>query len=247
MPPIPRPGDSPSADPRRAGRARSSSRSTSSSDGESQRARKTSQGRPTQSGLALLNTKVERMYMIVGTMVAPFGRFVPVLKPLGDNLKSFSEEAAEAWIELAQEDPKVRKALEQLTSASTWGNIVGVHVAIIGSSIPGPMSQYAEAMNSGSSEQRTQPSPEDILRSMGASEEEVEQAMSVASQMMAQGPPMPARDEGTGGPGDTVHVPPPPVFNGNDRTSIPTPEELGAKNPSEPNLFPGDMRPRGNV
>src|ERR1700759_1008514 len=55
-----------------------------------------------------LEVKVARMYRMLGTMVKPAGRFYPVLGPVGENLKDMADEAAEAWIELAEQDKRVK-------------------------------------------------------------------------------------------------------------------------------------------
>jgi hypothetical protein len=38
---------------------------------------------------------------------------------------------ADAWVELAQKNLKVKKALEQITGATSMGGIIGVHVMVL--------------------------------------------------------------------------------------------------------------------
>jgi hypothetical protein len=40
-------------------------------------------------------------------------------------------ELAEAWVDLAERDPRVKRTLERLLEATGWGGIVAAHVAII--------------------------------------------------------------------------------------------------------------------
>src|SRR5437588_12534657 len=94
-------------------------------------------GRPTSSlgsdaprersvpGAKRLRGDIARFYMMLGTILRPFSKWYPPVEPIADNLKVFSDEAADAWMELAEKDPKVKKLLESWTSASTWGNVIG--------------------------------------------------------------------------------------------------------------------------
>src|ERR1700728_1295924 len=110
-----------------------------SSSGRDAPPRSTASPRPTarESQKEVLRVKLIRFYMIAGTIVRPMGRFMPVLTPLGDNLKSYSEEAADAWLELADEDPRVMEAIKSFTSVSAIGNVIGIHLAIAIEATPG--------------------------------------------------------------------------------------------------------------
>lgn len=244
MPPLPRPQGSAAADP---GAARSRARRQGpSSPGSDARGRPVTSGatRGRQTNLDALRIKVERMYMVMGTMLSPFGRFIPVLEPVGKNLRVFSEEASVAWIELAQEDQKVRQALEAMTSASAWGSVIGIHIAIFASAIPG-----GDLLHMVPEPQMPNPDGLDQFRAMGATEEELETAKQMAAQMQGAGN-MPARDRSAGGPGDSLGTPPAPEFDPRAKTAstaaqagIPTPEELGARNGGGGGPFPADSGP----
>jgi hypothetical protein len=97
----------------------------------------------------------------------------------------------------------VMEAIRSFTSVSAMGNVIGVHLAIAIEATPGgQMASQAmrAAENAASVEQQ--------LRATGMSPEEVQAAIALAQQMQG-GSQMPARDMSTGGPGDTVAVPPP--------------------------------------
>jgi hypothetical protein len=182
------------------------------------------------------------MYMMMGTMLRPFGRFYPVLVPIGDNLKSLSTEASEAWIELAQQDKKVQDALEAITGASTWGNVIGIHLAIFASAIPGAagsyMQQVSQSEDGGIPEQFVQ-----YARQAGIEDKDIPEAYQEYMAMM-----------GSAGTTDTVRAqphpeqqaqaqetPPPVTGNNQARSGIVSPDELGVENPGDENVpFPAD-------
>jgi hypothetical protein len=176
-------------------------------------------------------------------MVKPAGRFYPVLTPIGDNLKLMADEAAEAWIELAEQDKRVKEALESLTSASTWGNVIGIHFAIFASAIPVSVDEDGEIDLESLWEQMT---PADQAA-----------AQKLAAEMMGSSD-IPVRDKSTGGPGDTVKVSPPPTFDpkGVSNSAAPSPvqataspgivsaAQLGVTQVgNESNIFPSDPSP----
>jgi len=151
------------------------------------------------------------MYNMAGTMVKPLGRFYPALTPLGENIKLLSGEAAEAWIELAEQDKKVKEMLESITTASVWGNVIGVHFAIFSAAIPGgEIVQQAMTMD------------ESGLEAMFATMSPAEQAaaQTLAAQMMGTPAGTPTRDQSAGGPGDTVQAQAAPQY---DATAAPGP------------------------
>jgi hypothetical protein len=159
-----------------------------------------------------LQEKVTRLYMVLGTVLRPFGRFLPQLQPISDNIKTFADDAAEAWTDLARDDPKVKKWLESITGASAWGNVIGIHFAIFASAIPSGLVESAASSGN---------DPIDMLRAMGASDQDIEMAMRMASGM-----------------GDTVRTggtPEPPIENvqQTEQNGIVSPDQLGVKNPGQ--------------
>jgi len=184
----------------------------------------------------MLREDLARFYLMAGTMVRPFGRFYPVLTPVGDNLKEFSEEAADAWIQLAEKDARVKDILISMTGASVWGNVIGIHLAIFASALPGALPMFAGPSPSG-------PTDEDIMNAFGnLSPEEIALARQFAAGMQEQD--VPARDHSTGGPGDTVRVQNAPEYSGEQvqttaappavqsvsRPAIVSAEQLGVQN-----------------
>lgn len=192
-----------------------------------------------------LQDQLARMYMMIGTMLMPFGRFYPVMAPIGHNLRELSNEASEAWMDLAQKDKRVMEMLESITGASTWGNVIGIHLAIFASALPGAgyISQVTES-----------PEFEDEFvrqgRAMHMSDEEI--ALARAEMHRQQ---MPARDTSTGGPGDTVAAQPAPQYSEGAATAtaappvsqsqpgIVSPEQLGVTQTGEDGTFPHDASP----
>jgi hypothetical protein len=160
-----------------------------------------------------LEEQISRFYMVVGTVLTPFAKWYPPLKPISENLKVFSTEAAEAWVDLAEEDAKIKKYWETLTQASAWGNVIGVHFAIIASAMP-----IGQMMGKQESEQ----DPIAFARKMGLSEDEIQMAMKMA-----------------GVDGDTVRTggePVPPIDEVRKRennSGIVTPDDLGVRNPGD--------------
>lgn len=214
MPPIPtakRQSPSAKGNPREA-RITGTGTQAAGSDspaGSSAASRPKAPGRPSQR--ALLKDRVERLYMMMGTILTPLGRFWPACEPVGNNLKTFSTEATDAWMELADEDPKVKSYLESITGASTWGNVIGVHFAIFSAAIPNGRVTSLFSPTSGSYD------PIAAARSAGLSEEDIAAAIRLGEQM-------------GGGPGDTIRSDRPPAEakpNGPVRSGIVDPATLG--------------------
>jgi hypothetical protein len=88
--------------------------------------------------LEKLEGAVAGMYIMTGGALSTLpAQFVPVqVKVVGINLARSCDEIAEAWIDLAEDDRRVLKALESLTSFSGWGKIAGVHLMAIGTAVP---------------------------------------------------------------------------------------------------------------
>lgn len=182
MPPTPRPKLKTSA-PSRAGISGSSPGSPGGNE--------TSGSSPTASPprrtpkITGLREKLARFYMMIGTIMVPFGRFIPQLEPIGANLKQFSDEAADAWMDLAEEDPKVKQYLESLVSASGWGNVIGIHFAIFMTAIPAQSAKIAETiMPEGVN-------PVEFAKSMGMDDNEISAAFRMAENMASNRPPEP--------------------------------------------------------
>lgn len=259
MPPLPKtPGTSSPGTGRPTTGARGRSERSGSSSAPSPRA--SGRSRTSAASVEALEEKLARMYMMMGTAIRPFGRFNPVLIPIGDNLKTFSDEAASAWIDLAKEDSRVMDILQSLTGASVWGNVIGLHLAIFASAIPGGQ-MMAESMIP----PNMQDDPIAAARAMGMSEAEIQEAMNLAARMAGTPQEMPARDKSTGGPGDTVQAGPPPSYQETatpassaapppvqstapqSKAAIVTAEELGVVQPGVASPFPQSGPPNGRA
>lgn len=186
-------------------------------------------GRKTQRDL--LKERLERVYMMIGTILVPFSRFFPALEPIGNNLKEFSTEAANAWMELADEDPKVKGYLESVTGASTWGNVIGIHFAIFATAIPAS-SPIGSVFGGGKPSNSDDPIA--MARKFGLSEEDIAQAVRMGEKMAA---------------GDTIRSDRPPEEatppNGPVRSGIVDPSQLGVTKPGQEhsNIMPADSGP----
>lgn len=139
---------------------------------------------------AALREKIVRFYMMVGTIIVPFSRFIPQLKPIGDNLKLFAEDAADAWVDLAEEDDRVKKFWESFVGASTWGNVIGVHFIIVMGAMPSESQKIAEAVMP----EGVPDTPEDameMMKAMGADDIQIKQALKMAEGIVSDRPPEP--------------------------------------------------------
>jgi hypothetical protein len=264
--PIPRPGQSAGGgasrpSPARAGGGDGTGSSSAPPPTSSPRPRPSSKAAQKQESLEV---KVARLYKMLGTMIQPFGRFYPVLTPVGNNMKSFAEEAAEAWLELAAEDKRVMEMLESMTKASTWGNVLGIHFAIFASSIPGGemMTQAMQMPDLASPDFQNDPIA--AARAAGMPEEAIQEAIQLAGRFQGAAN-TPARDQSSGGPGDTVRVPPAPEFSPqaqpapsaapppvqstapSTKAAIVSPAELGVVQPGAQGAFPQSGPPNGTV
>lgn len=239
MPPLPKPRTG--GAPKKGSRSRPSTGTRERGAGtESSSAPPTGSRSRTNTRAQTLQDQLTRMYAMMGMMIRPFGKFYPVLDPVGVNLVEMSEQASEAWMDLAQKDKRVLEILESITGASTWGNVIGIHLAIFASALPGAgyMQQVTES-----------PQWEDELtrqgRAMGMSDEEIAEAK---QRMQTQ---QPVRDTSTGGPGDTVAVAPAPEYQQSaapvataaPAPGIVTPEQLGVTQLGEDQIMPADFSP----
>lgn len=229
MPPIPTPRTKP-AKARRQPSASSRERESAAPGNSSARPAGTSRSRPTKNDK--LQEQIEKAYIVLGTAIRPFGRFYPVMTNVGDNLKSLSGEAAEAWMELGEKDKRVIDWWESIVSASAIGNVIGVHFAIFADALP--MGQFVQALNT----------DDDTIsrfyqegKEMGMSEQEIAEAIARANGQIVT-PDMPARDMSAGGPGDTIRTGGESVSSG-----IVTPDQLGVTQPGQAGAFPADASP----
>lgn len=211
MPPIPTPkkASAPkagSSSSRVRGSAEGDSRPQSPGGTDRPSAPPKPRGRPTNRDL--LKDRLERFYMMIGTILVPFSRFFPPLEPIGDNLKRFSTEATNAWLELADQDPTVKRYLESITGASTWGNVIGIHFAIFASAVPSATVTNLFSVGDSSD-------PIDIAKKMGMSDEEIAAAVAMGERM-------------GGGPGDTIRSDRP-----KHEAGIVPPERLGVTIPGQ--------------
>jgi hypothetical protein len=88
-----------------------------------------------------LESAVEGIYIMLGGGLTTLPMVSNRTKYIGMSLARSSSEIAEAWIDLAEEDKRVLRVLEQFTSFSGWGKVIGVHFMAIGAGVPGIVGQ----------------------------------------------------------------------------------------------------------
>jgi hypothetical protein len=233
MPPPPKPKTTKASRPSTGGRERVEREDSSSGPNPRAPRSQSSSGRMTKADV--LQEQLARMYMMLGTMVMPFGRFYPVLGPVGENLRNLSAEAAEAWMELGAKDKRVLEMLESIVGASTWGNVIGIHLAIFASALPG--GGYIQHVTAESA------IDDEIIKqgkAMGMSDAEIAEAIQRMRTPTGAPEGMPAREMDVGGPGDTVRVQEPVSAT---RSGIVSPQELGVTQAGEDHTFPTDASP----
>lgn len=88
--------------------------------------------------MAKLEEAVGGIYVLLGGGISSLPpSVVPMqFKMVGLSLAKSADDIAEAWVDLAEDDAKVRKVLESLTSYSGWGKVAGVHLMAVGASVP---------------------------------------------------------------------------------------------------------------
>lgn len=74
--------------------------------------------------------KITNFYSYLALAVAPFNSKAAVA--LADN----GEKCSEAWVELANQNIRVRKAILGMLEGGAWGMVIGAHVPIILASLP---------------------------------------------------------------------------------------------------------------
>lgn len=74
-----------------------------------------------------LQKGVADTYTTIGVALS----FSPSLAPAGQAMAQQSQQAAEAWIELAETNLAVRRALESMLTTSAWSKLAMAHVPIV--------------------------------------------------------------------------------------------------------------------
>lgn len=194
-----------------------------------------------------LQVAVESGYaLLYGALVVAPPPIGNKTKPIGVRLKKATPEIAEAWIDLAEDDPKVKRMLLQLTGISGWGKVVGLHLFVIGGDIPGITQQFVPKPQQGQESQEGTPSDIEALMAMaeflqqGAAQERQPQGNGPAPQQ--KGRPMPPRQqEQQPRPQQPPQQPPAPEAR--PKAGIPSPRELGVEIADLPVEFPaGDAQ-----
>lgn len=111
----------------------------------------------------VLKQDLAQLYTLAGVMTSL------VRADIGNSMVEHGEEAADKWIELAQKNTRVRKALEDLTAASVWGAIIAVHVKMFAPAIaflPTPEPSTAAADASWSAGMEFDPNAMDLAMQM---------------------------------------------------------------------------------
>lgn len=166
----------------------------------------------------------------------------PRTKLIGVKLARSAEEIAEAWVDLAEEDARVRAILEQFISFSGWGKVIGVHAMVIGAGIPA-----VTAMQQPPPQQQQRPNPgaaSDVQQAYAMAE--MLRQMQSEARMNQQGNGQPTEQEvreavqrETPVQGEARQVrrgQPPGSFR--PRAGMPSPADLGVSIADVPETFP---------
>jgi hypothetical protein len=80
-----------------------------------------------------LHASLIRFYGMVGVGITGAGmaRGDVGLATVGVNITSQAEGTADAWIELSQQNPRVRKVLQGFVQGSAAANLIGAHVGMV--------------------------------------------------------------------------------------------------------------------
>lgn len=185
-----------------------------------------------------LEEAMSGIYILIGGGLATLPpQVVPMqFKAVGLSLAGSSDEIAAAWVDLAEDDPRVRKILESLTSVSGWGKVIGVHLIAVGSSVPG-----VAAVMPGSQQQQQQPNgaPPMDMESMMMLGELLRMAQS--EQRAPEQPPQQAAPFAPPAPQEqqqqrrAPNAPPPQA---RPRAGMPSPADLGVTQSDVPLDFP---------
>ena len=213
-----------------------------------------------------MQNAVEGFYIMLGgaITVMPPQMAGQQVKRVGLSLAKHSEEIAEAWIDLAEENPRVRAIIESVTGFSGWGKVMGEHLKAIGDETPaiqGMRQQrqpqeapqqsddiaaamaLADFLSQAAAGQRQQtgngepqqPSPEQVRRMMQEQERQQQRPQRQQQQQPVSEPVHPM------GQGNPQPVPPgqaPPMGQTRKPVGMPTPADLGVVNPDMPEDFP---------
>lgn len=178
---------------------------------------------------------LSRMYRVMALVISPINNAV------ANQIMENADEAAVAWVELARHDNRVKSAINYMSSAGIWGDVLGVHIEMLAPAIALPILQRTGM--SMPVTQNVQPvehwaEPEPNMSAEGLAAE-------LAMEMMRGQAP-----NGSGGPTDTVTVSDPPEYNPDipPMPPIGTAEHLqwvrqyGSFDPDS-YAFPADFRP----
>jgi hypothetical protein len=120
---------------------RKTSSSTSEKSSSSSSSRPTTRARPPAAGKVNIKAQMAQLYTMAGVGVSMSGQMrgaqpnpvtgVVVTAAIGESLVAQAEACGAAWEQLAKDNPRVRKALEQLLSVSAVGVLVAAHVPIV--------------------------------------------------------------------------------------------------------------------
>jgi hypothetical protein len=157
------------------------------------------------------------LYTLIGVAVGVANR--DVATAIVEN----GEDAAQAWVTLAQRNPKVKAMLLSMTAATVWGAIVAVHLKMLSPAIAMPGREPPVVQQPG-----FQVMPDFMGEPLNPD------AVDLAMQMMAG-----MRDTETGGPGDTIRVP----GNGNGSAPIGSAEYVPPPMDPADYPFPLDSSP----
>lgn len=179
------------------------------------------------------------IYILIGGGLSTLPpQVIPVqFKSVGLSLAGSSDEIASAWVDLAEDDPRVRKMLESLTSVSGWGKVIGVHLIAIGAGVPG----IAAVMPGSSQQQQPQNGapPMDVEQMMFLGELlRMAQSEQRAPQQSAQTPPPFAPPPEPQQQQQRVRTQPGPQPQARPRAGMPSPAELGVTQSDMPVDFP---------
>jgi hypothetical protein len=217
-----------------------------------------------------METSVQGFYIMLGGALSVLPNEVAgsQFKRIGKSFAMHSEEIADAWIDLAEDDARVRRIIESVTGFSTWGKVVGRHLEAIGDETPavqglrtsqqptGPAQQsgdiqaamaLAQWMAEQAAQERTQsngqeqsgPTPEQVAQ--------MEQARA-AMQKRQRGRPVRQQQQqpeqqqehpmGAGRPTPIDQDQAPPMGQTRKPVGMPTPADLGVTIADSPEDFP---------
>lgn len=189
-----------------------------------------------------LEEAVSGVYMMAGGALStlPPQMAGPRVAMIGVSLAGHRDEIADAWVDLAEDDKRVLRMLESLTSFSGWGKVIGVHLLVVGASVPG----IAAVMPSGPQRSQQQGpgmpqngGPEDLQMAMVMAEmfrQAQSQQRAPEQPNFEQAPPPPPFPEQQ----PQVRRTQPPPTTGRPRAGMPSAADMGVSIPDAPADFP---------